>query len=72
MNRLQTTLRQLLTVTLLAALIAGCSSGVRTGSSADSRLQRQAQSLESSGNYQGAAQLYLQAAAKTTGSDEAR
>ena len=70
MNRLQTTLRKLLTVTLLAALIAGCSSGVRTGSSADSRLQRQAQSLESSGNYQGAAQLYLQAAAKTTGNDQ--
>jgi outer membrane PBP1 activator LpoA protein len=69
-NRLQSTLRKLLTVTLLAALITGCSSGVRTGSSADSRLQRQAQSLESSGNYQGAAQLYLQAAAKTTGNDQ--
>ena len=70
MNRLQTTLRKLLTATLLAALIVGCSSGVRTGSSADSRLQRQAQSLESRGNYQGAAQLYLQAAEKTTGSDQ--
>ena len=70
MNRFQTTLRNLLTATLLAALIAGCSSGVRTGSSADSRLHKQAQSMEADGNYQGAAQLYLQAAAKTTGSDQ--
>ncbi len=70
MNKLPTILYKLLTVTLLAALIIGCSSGVRTGTSADSRLQKQAQALEDSGNYQGAAQLYLQAAAKTTGNDQ--
>ena len=69
MNRLPTILYKLLTVTLLAALLIGCSSGVRTGTS-DSRLQKQAQALEDSGNYQGAAQLYLQAAAKTTGNDQ--
>ena len=69
MNRLPTTFIKLLAVTLLAALIIGCS-GLRTDSSADSRLQQQAQALENSGNYQGAAQLYLQAAAKTTGNDQ--
>jgi outer membrane PBP1 activator LpoA protein len=69
-NKLPTILYKLLTVTLLAALIIGCSSGVRTGTSADSRLQKQAQALEDSGNYQGAAQLYLQAGAKTTGNDQ--
>ncbi len=63
MNRFQTSLRNLLTATLLTALIAGCSSGVRIGSS----VEKQAQTLEASGNYQGAAQLYLQAAAKTSG-----
>jgi outer membrane PBP1 activator LpoA protein len=69
-NRLPTTLYKLLSITLLAALIIGCSSGVRMGSSTESRLQKQAQTLEDSGNYQGAAQLYLQAAAKTTGNDQ--
>ena len=70
MNRFQTTLRTLLTAILLAAVISGCSSGVRTGSFGESRLQKQAQALETSGNYQAAAQLYLQAAAKTSGSDQ--
>jgi outer membrane PBP1 activator LpoA protein len=61
--RFQTSLRNLLTATLLTVLIVGCSSGVRIGSS----IEKQAQTLEASGNYQGAAQLYLQAAAKTSG-----
>ena len=52
---------------LLTALVAGCSSGVRPGPAADSRLQQQARSLEAGGNYQGAAQLYLDAAAQATG-----
>jgi outer membrane PBP1 activator LpoA protein len=68
-NRLPTTFFKLLTITLLAALVFGCSS-LRMDSFSDSRLQQQAQALEISGNYQGAAQLYLQAAAKTTGSDQ--
>jgi outer membrane PBP1 activator LpoA protein len=57
----------MVTAALLIALIAGCSSGVRPGSSADGRLQQQAQTLEASGNYQGAAQLYLDAAAQASG-----
>ena len=53
---------------LLLTLLAGCSSsGVRPGSSADSRLQQQAQTLEAGGNYQGAAQLYLDAAVQASG-----
>jgi len=56
--------------TLLIALLAGCSSSVKPGSSADSRLQQQARTLETSGNYQGAAQLYLDAAAKSSGTDQ--
>jgi len=53
---------------LLAALIAGCTSGVRPG--ADSRLQQQVRTLEASGNYQGAAQLYLDAAAQAAGTEQ--
>ena len=53
---------------LLVALIAGCTSAVRPG--ADSRLQQQARTLEASGNYQGAAQLYLDAAAQTVGPEQ--
>jgi outer membrane PBP1 activator LpoA protein len=68
-NRFPTVLRNMLTTILLTALIAGCS-GVRTGASGDSRLQQQARTLEASGNYQGAAQLYLQAAAQATGSEQ--
>ena len=70
MNRFQTTLRTLLTAILLAAVISGCSSGVRTGSFGESRLQKQAQALETSGNYQGAAQLYLDAAAQASGTEQ--
>jgi hypothetical protein len=53
---------------LLTALIIGCTSGIRPG--ADSRLQQQARTLEASGNYQGAAQLYLDAAAQAAGTDQ--
>jgi outer membrane PBP1 activator LpoA protein len=55
---------------LLIALISGCSSGGRLASSSDSRLQQQARTLESGGNYQGAAQLYIDAAAKTSGTEQ--
>jgi outer membrane PBP1 activator LpoA protein len=53
--------------TLLAAfLLVGCSGGIRPGTpAADDRLQLQAVALEAAGNYQGAAQVYLQAAART-------
>ena len=55
---------------LLAALITGCSSGIRSdGPAGDSRLQRQALALEADGNYQGAADLYLQAAGKAAGKE---
>jgi hypothetical protein len=50
---------------LLAALLAGCSSGIRPPSpGVDERLQQQAQALEAAGDFQGAAQVYLQAAAQ--------
>ena len=55
---------------LLATLIAGCSSGIRSdGPAGDSRLQKQALALEANGNYQDAAELYLQAAAKASGKE---
>jgi outer membrane PBP1 activator LpoA protein len=44
-------------------LLAGCTAGVReTPPRADNRLQSQAQALEGTGDYRGAAALYLQAA----------
>ena len=60
----------MVTAALLIALIAGCSSGVRPGSSADNRLQQQVRTLEANGNYQGAAQLYLDAAAQASGTEQ--
>jgi len=55
---------------LLATLIAGCSSGIRSdGPAGDTRLQKKALALEADGNYQGAAELYLQAAAKASGKE---
>jgi outer membrane PBP1 activator LpoA protein len=54
---------------LLAITLAGCTSGMPpVRPTPEDRLQRQAQALETSGNFQGAAQLYLQAAATQTGS----
>ena len=53
---------------LLAALITGCTSVVRPG--AESRLQQQVRTLEASGNYQGAAQLSLDAAAQASGTEQ--
>lgn len=70
MNTFPTVLRKLLTAVLLTTLIVGCSGGVRTGSSADSRLQNQARTLEASGNFAAAAQLYLQAAARVSGQEQ--
>ena len=60
----------MVTAMLLIALIGGCSSGGRPATSVDGRLQQQARTLEANGNYQGAAQLYLDAAAKTSGTEQ--
>jgi len=50
---------------LAAALLIGCSGGIRPGAPAvDNHLQLQAVALEAAGNYQGAADVYLQAAAR--------
>jgi outer membrane PBP1 activator LpoA protein len=58
-------LATLLAALLAAALLAGCSGGIRPGApTADDRLQLQAAALEAAGNYQGAAEVYLQAAAR--------
>ncbi len=58
--------QQLLAAVLLAAvLLVGCSGGIRPGApAADDHLQLQAVALEAAGNYQGAAEVYLQAAAR--------
>jgi len=56
---------KLLAVLLAAVLLAGCSGGIKPGApAADDRLQLQAVAMEAAGNYQGAAQVYLQAAAR--------
>jgi outer membrane PBP1 activator LpoA protein len=56
-------IRQTIVAMLLTALLAGCSTGIRPPlPTAEDRLQRQAQALENSGDFQGAAQVYLQAA----------
>jgi outer membrane PBP1 activator LpoA protein len=52
---------------LWIVLLSGCSSAVRpTAPGLDAQLQQQAQVLESQGNYQGAAALYLDAAARAS------
>ncbi len=56
---------KLLPVLLAAMLMVGCSGGIRPEApAADDRLQLQAVALEAAGNYQGAAELYLQAATR--------
>jgi outer membrane PBP1 activator LpoA protein len=51
---------------LAAFLLVGCSGGIRPGApAADDHLQLQAIALEAAGNYQGAAEVYLQAAARS-------
>ena len=58
---------QLLAVLLAVVLLAGCSGGIKpVPPAADDRLQLQAVALEAAGNYQGAAEVYLQAAAKAS------
>jgi outer membrane PBP1 activator LpoA protein len=52
---------------LWIVLLSGCSTAVRpTAPGLDAQLQQQAQVLESQGNYQGAAALYLDAAARAS------
>jgi outer membrane PBP1 activator LpoA protein len=55
----------LFAVLLATVLLVACSGGVRPGATAaDDHLQLQAVALEAAGNYQGAAEVYLQAAAR--------
>ena len=61
-----TVLRNALSVLLLATLIAGCSTSPRRSVETVSPVQQQARTLESSGNYAGAAQLYITAASRAT------
>jgi outer membrane PBP1 activator LpoA protein len=62
---------KLLAVLLAALLLAGCSGGIKpVPPAADDRLQLQAVALEAAGNYQGAAQVYLQAAAKASPAEQ--
>jgi outer membrane PBP1 activator LpoA protein len=50
---------------LLTALLAGCSTGIRPPApAAEDPLQQQARALETEGDFLGAAQIYLQAAAQ--------
>jgi outer membrane PBP1 activator LpoA protein len=55
-------LPKLLLIVMLAGLLAACSGMRPGGPAATSKLQSEAEALESLGNYQGAAQLYLNAA----------
>ncbi len=58
---------QLLAALLVAFLLIGCSGGIKPVTPpADDRLQLQAVALEAAGDYQAAAQIYLQAADKTS------
>jgi len=60
-----TVVPRLLAALLIAALLAGCSKGIRPGTpAADDHLQLQAVALEAAGDYQGAAEVYLQTAAR--------
>ena len=65
-----TVLRHALTALLLATLIAGCSSTPRRGAETVSPVQQQARVLESSGDYAGAALLYIKAASRATAGHE--
>jgi outer membrane PBP1 activator LpoA protein len=65
-----TVLRHALTALLLATLIAGCSSTPRRGTETVSPVQQQARVLESSGDYAGAALLYIKAASRATAGHE--
>jgi len=57
----------ILAAVLMAILLVGCSGGIRPGAPAvDDHLYLQAVGLEAAGNYQGAAQVYLQAATRAT------
>ncbi len=61
-----TVLRLTLTALLLAAFIAGCSTSTQRSTDSAIPLQQQARTLEASGNYAGAAQLYISAASRAT------
>jgi len=66
-KHLTNTIRYPVLALLLTAMLAACSTGIRSPvPGADDRLQQQAQALEAGGDFQGAAQLYLQAAAQAT------
>ena len=65
-----TVLRTALTALLLASFIAGCSTSPTRGPEKTSPVQQQAHLLEASGDYAAAAQLYLQAASRTSGEEQ--
>ncbi|MEN8206734.1 MAG: penicillin-binding protein activator [Pseudomonadota bacterium] len=63
-------LRTALTALLLTMLIAGCGTAPTHGPGTVSPVQQQARLLEASGDYAAAAQLYLQAASRTSGEEQ--
>ena len=62
--------RKALLLFLLVTLLQACSTGGPDKPAAKSPLQQQAELLEARGNYQGAARLYLDAAAHATGNEK--
>jgi outer membrane PBP1 activator LpoA protein len=65
-----TVLRDALIALLLATLIAGCSTATRRSVETVTPVQQQARELEASGDYAGAAQLYISAASRATAGKE--
>ncbi|MGB5716336.1 MAG: penicillin-binding protein activator [Gammaproteobacteria bacterium] len=61
-----TVLRHALTALLLSTFIAGCSTSTQRSAATVTPVQQQAHELEASGNYTGAAQLYITAASRAT------
>jgi len=65
-----TVLRNALAALLLASLVAGCSTSPTPRPQTVSPVQQQAQSLEASGNFSAAAQLYITAASRASAGKE--
>ena len=65
-----TVLRHALTALLLATFIGGCSTSTQRSVATVTPVQQQARELEASGNYAGAAQLYITAASRATAGKE--
>jgi outer membrane PBP1 activator LpoA protein len=65
-----TVFRHALTALLLATFIAGCSTATRRSVETVTPVQQQARELEASGDYAGAARLYISAASRATAGKE--